>query len=78
MRIEREGEGVQVRGDVAGTARVGVVAPCSPDVRRPLDYHKVFLASLLESNRHAQSGEPRPQNGHTNMADTRFVFRRVR
>src|SRR5260221_11548623 len=50
--IEREGEGVQVRGDITGTAWIRVIAPGPPDICRPLDHHKIFLALLLESNRH--------------------------
>ncbi len=75
-RIEREGEGVQVRGDVAGAARVRVVAPGPPDICRTLDHHKVLLAVLLESNSHPKAGEPRPQNGHMDMTGMCFTVGR--
>src|SRR6266536_535578 len=75
MRIERKGEGIQMRGDVAGAARIRVVAPCPPDICRPFEHHKVFLSVLLESNRHAQAGEPRSQDGYTDMMDRSFVVR---
>src|SRR6266699_2917427 len=77
MRIESEGEGVQVRGDVAGAARISVVTPCASDVCRPLDHHKVFPALLLKPNCHPQSGESRPQDGHTDMTDTGIIDRRL-
>src|SRR5712692_6872669 len=77
MRIECKGEGVQVRGNVAGAARIRVVAPCPPDICRPLDHHKIVVAPLLQSNRHSHPGESRPHDSHTNMTDMRFAVRRL-
>ncbi len=57
VRVERERERVQVRGHVAGAARVAVVAPGPAETRGALEQHEVVLAALLEPDRRAQAGE---------------------
>jgi hypothetical protein len=76
MRVEREGKRVEVRGDIAGAAWVGIIAPCSPNICRSLDHYKVILATLLESDRYPQPGEACPQNGYPDMGNIRFTVRR--
>ena len=55
VRVGREREGVELRGDVAGGAGIGVVAPGAADVRAALGDQEVGLAGLLELDR---GGEP--------------------
>ena len=52
MRIKCEGEGIQVRRDIAGATRIRVVAPGPPDIRCPLNHDKIVIAALLEANSH--------------------------
>ena len=52
VRVGREGERVEVRGDVAAAAGVGVVAPGAADVAGALEQHEVALA------RPASAGSP--------------------
>src|SRR5947209_1321173 len=77
MRVEGKGEGIQVRGDIAGAAWIGVIAPCPPHVCRLLDQYKVVIPTLLQPDRYAQSGESRPQDSDPNMMNLRFVVRRL-
>src|SRR5207244_9593870 len=53
LRLERER--VEVRGDVAGEAGVGVVAPHAPDPARPLKDRERVDARLPERYSHADA-----------------------
>ena len=57
VRVGREGERVEMRGHVAATARIGVVAPGAADVRGALEHREVELALLPELDCHAEPGE---------------------
>ena len=46
-----------MRGHIAGTPRVGVVTPDSPDIPRLLKNHEVVDTVLLELNRNTDAGE---------------------
>src|SRR6266567_4697218 len=70
IRIGRKRERVQQRGDVTGTTRIGVIAPCPSNVVCPLDYHKIIVAALFQAHRHAQSRKPRSQYSDMNMRGT--------
>ena len=64
-RVGSEREGVQVRGDVAGTARVVVVAPRTSHVVRLLQHDEVVSAFLLQAHGGGQAGEAAADDGHT-------------
>jgi hypothetical protein len=66
---------VEVGGDVAGAARVGVVAPRAADVARAFEDHEV-VDPLLEQA-HAQ-GEPREPGTDRGYADVSWERIRVR
>src|SRR5205814_10564250 len=55
--VRREGERVEVRGDVALAAGIGVVAPRSADVVGALEHDEVVDALMLEADRYAQPRE---------------------
>ena len=55
MRMRREA--VEVRGDIAGHARIGVVPPCSPRFVGPLDEDEVRSAGSFQGDRHRDAGE---------------------
>ena len=57
VALALEGVRVQVRGDVAGRARVGVLAPHSADPIRLLEDRELVEAVLLETDAHAHAGE---------------------
>jgi hypothetical protein len=58
MGILLVGEGVHVRLDVAGAARIGVVAPGAADLVGLLQDHEIGDAGVLELDGHAEPGEP--------------------
>jgi len=55
--LRREGKRIEVRGGVAGTARIAVLAPDAPDLVCALKYDDVRHALLQEPNRCAEPGE---------------------
>ena len=60
--VAREGERVELAGDVAAGAGVGVVAPGAADVVALLDHEVVGLAVLGQPDRRAEPGEPGPDD----------------
>ena len=60
--VAGEGERVELAGDVAARAGVGVVAPGAADVVGLLDDHEVGLAVLGELDRCAEAGEAGPDD----------------
>ena len=58
LGVLREGEGVEVRGHVAGAAGVAVLAPGASDARALLQHHEA-APRFLERDGHAQAREPR-------------------
>ncbi len=67
VRVLREGEGVDVAGDVTGRAGVGVVAPDTADVVGALDDHEVLAPRPLELRAHGQAGEPGAHDHHVRL-----------
>ena len=61
VRVGREGQRVQVRRDVAGAARIGVVPPDAADLLLALQHGEV-LAAALERVRRGQPAEARADN----------------
>ncbi len=57
LGVEREGEGVEVARDVAGAARVGVVAPGAADVGAALEDREVVEAGVHELDGHGDARE---------------------
>ena len=57
LRVGRERIGVQIGGDVAGGARVGVVPPGAADAVAPFQNHEIIDPRLLQPDRHAQPGK---------------------
>src|SRR5207247_8042881 len=55
--VGRERERVQVRGDVAGAAGVGVVPPGAAEVVGALEHQEVVDAGLAEPDRGAEPAE---------------------
>ena len=62
------GERVQDAGDVAGAARVGVVAPGAAEVVGALEDHEVLDAVLLERDRHPDAGQPGAGDGDLDVS----------
>ena len=58
LRIEREGERVEVGGDVARGAGVGVVAPGAAEVVAAVEDDEVVDAHGAQAGRHPDAGEP--------------------
>ena len=71
VRVGRERERVQVRGHVAGAARVGVIAPGAAQLLGPLEHDEVVDALLLQADRHAQPGEARADDRRRDGAGSR-------
>jgi hypothetical protein len=67
LRVRGEGERVQVRGHVAGAARVAVVAPRAADVVGLLQDDEVLDPSLTQSNGHPQPGDAGADDGHPHI-----------
>jgi len=59
-----ERERVQVRRDVAGQARVGVVTPGPPEIAGPVEDEEVIDACLPERRGHADPPEPGADHHH--------------
>ena len=57
-RVEGERVRVQLGGDVAGGAGVGVVAPGTTDFRAAFEHDEIRLAPLAQPDRRAEAGEP--------------------
>jgi hypothetical protein len=55
--VGQEGERVEVRGNVAPAARIGVGVPAAANVGGALEHEEVVDPPLLEPNCHAQAGE---------------------
>src|SRR5690606_4250573 len=51
---------VHVRRDIAGTARICIVAPGSADFGILLDYQEVIHSRFQQLNRHSHAGESAP------------------
>src|SRR5205814_9616000 len=68
VRVEREGERVQVRGDVALAAGIAVEPPGAADVLPALEDREVVQARLLEADGHAQAGEARADDRDVDLA----------
>ena len=66
-RVRLEGEGVEMRGDVAGAAGIGVVAPGAAEVARPLQDHEVVHAGLLQADAAADAREAAARDREANM-----------
>ena len=60
--IERERERVERRLHVAGAARVSIVAPRAAQVGGPLEDNDVVDAASAQCDRHADAGEPAPDD----------------
>ena len=58
VRVRGERERVEVRGDVAGAAGVGVRPPGAADVGVALEDHEVVDALLAQPDGEAEAGEP--------------------
>ena len=56
-RVGREGERVEMRGHVAGAARIGVGVPRAAHVGRALEHGEVLDPFLLEADRHPEARE---------------------
>ena len=63
LGVEGEGEGVEVRGDVALAAGVAVVPPRAAHVGVLLEHDEVVDALLAEADGGAQSGEAGADHG---------------
>jgi hypothetical protein len=70
VRLRGEREGVEVRRDVAGRARVGVGAPDAADVVAPLEQHEVLDAGLLQPDGGRHAAEAGSDDRHTGHAAT--------
>src|SRR5690348_3386041 len=57
VRVEGEGVRVQMRGHVAGAARVGVVTPGAADLAGLLEDDEIVAAGPLELDRRAEPRE---------------------
>jgi len=57
LRVLLEGERVEMRLNVAGATRIGVVAPSAADAVGAFQHQKVAVAFLLQAYRHTQPGE---------------------
>src|SRR4051812_3376153 len=62
VRVQREGERVQVARYVAAAARIAVVAPHTADVGRALEHHEVVPAGLHQLDRGAEAREAAADN----------------
>ena len=60
-----EGERIEVRFDIAGRARVVVVAPGATDAGGPFEDQLVVEAGLLQADGHADAGEAGADDGNT-------------
>jgi len=67
VRVRREGERVELGGDVAGGTGIGVVAPGAADVVAALDHEEVLLAVLGEPDRHAETAEAGADDEHADV-----------
>src|SRR6185503_19105307 len=63
-RVGSEGELVEVRGDVAGRARIGVVVPDAADPLAALEHGDVVVAGALEHRGGADATEPAADDSH--------------
>src|SRR5579862_2101109 len=80
--VRREGERIEVRLHVAGARRIGIVAPCAAHRVGAFQHNKVFIATLLEPESHAQAGKARADNRdlrlgclcHTNLTPLCWNF----
>src|SRR6266700_2438128 len=70
--IEREGEGIQVRGNITGTAGIRVVTPRPPNICRALQHYKILITRLLQPYSYTQARETRSKYDDAHMA--RFFF----
>ena len=66
VRVGREGQRVQVRRDVAGAARIGVVPPDAADLQLALQHGEV-LAPAFEGVGRGQPAEPGADNDDAEM-----------
>lgn len=67
--VGREGEGVEVRGNVAGAAGVAVVPPGAADGVRPFQHHEVGDPGATQSDRGAEAAEAGADHRHPDVRD---------
>jgi hypothetical protein len=67
VRVQREGERVEMGVDVAGAAGVAVVAPGAADGIGALEHHEIVHALLTQADGEAEAAEPAPDDHDANL-----------
>ena len=70
-RVGRKGERVEVRGNVAAAARIGVVTPGASQVARTLEQNEVALAVTHQTHGHSDAREAGADDDHAVVAHVR-------
>src|SRR5919198_1372549 len=68
VRVELERVRVEMRRDVAGRARVGVVTPGPADLAAPLENEEVVAAVFAQPDGGPQAGEPAADDEHLDVS----------